>query len=151
MPNTRQFRCYRSAQHLIADYPHPPHNEVEEAMATIHISLFNSKLASNERTLQVEALSKGVLDSGCSKTVAGVVWFSEFLHTLSDEERKCIKEQPSKSLFRFGDGVKARSLKCVTITVTIGRSKFQMDVEIVNNEIPLLIRCNEADENEVGF
>ena len=140
----RTYSCYRcnSKSHFIADCPHPPPSGInvnEEANLTVHISLFNSKLAANEKSLQVEALSKGVLDSGCSKTVAGMFWLTEFVKNLSDRKRGDIVEKPSRALFRFGDGVQSRSMKCVTVPVVIGKSNFELDVEIVNNEIPLLI------------
>ena len=120
---------------MIRDCPVPEevHN-VEEANLSVHITLHLS-----QSNLQTEALGKGVLDSGCSRTVAGKIWYDEYLSTLSKSERLGVKEIASKSLFRFGDGVETKSLMCASVPVFIGKGKFVLDIEIVPNQIPLLI------------
>ena len=89
--------------------------------------------------MHVEALGKGLLDSGCSRTVAGQVWYDEYLSTLSERDRGEVKEVESKSIFRFGDGVETKSIKCVSVPVFIGSNRFVLDLEVVPNQIPLLI------------
>ena len=92
------------------------------------------------RNLIYESLGKGVLDSACTRTVSGQIWMSEYLSTLQPDERKLVKESPSQALFRFGDGVECRSLKQMTIPVSIGGvMKRMMKVELVSVEVPLLI------------
>ena len=86
-----------------------------------------------------EALGKGVLDSGCSKTVAGEVWYKAYLNTLSQDDRNTVNEVSSKSVFRFGDGKESKSLMLGTIPVVIGRQRISMDVDVVEQDIPLLI------------
>lgn len=91
-------------------------------------------------TLMYESLGKGVLDSACTRTVAGATWMDEFLGTLSPSEKDMVKENFSEALFRFGDGVECKSLKQLTIPVNIGGMvKRMMKVEIVPTEVPLLI------------
>ena len=114
-----------------------PHQEkIEESNVTVHITL----LTGTKSTL-AETLGKGILDSACTKTVAGVAWMEEFIHNLSDKECKDVdkSETPGNSVFRFGDGVESRSLRCVTIPVNFGNKCRKMDVEVVKNDIPLLI------------
>ena len=133
-------RCYRcqSEEHFVRECPLAEVTEevhaVEEANVNVHITLHLS-----QQRLNVEALGKGLLDSGCSKTVAGQVWYEEYLHTLSEEDRKKVIEVKSKSIFRFGDGVETKSLKCVSVPVFIGKKQLVLDMEIVPNQIPLLI------------
>ena len=133
-------RCYRcqSEEHFVRECPLAEATEevhaVEEANVNVHITLHLS-----QQKLNVEALGKGLLDSGCSKTVAGQVWYEEYLHTLSEEDRKKVIEVKSKSIFRFGDGVETKSLKCVSVPVFIGKKQLVLDMEIVPNQIPLLI------------
>ena len=132
----RCFRC-QSEDHFVRDCPVPATEEVhnvEEANLSVHITLHSS-----QSSLQVEALGKGLLDSGCSRTVAGRIWYDEYLSTLSAGDRMNVKETESKSVFRFGDGVETKSLLCASVPVLIGRHKFVLDMEIVPNEIPLLI------------
>ena len=89
--------------------------------------------------LLYEALRKGVLDSGCSKTVSGELWYAEFISMLSTEEQKKVIEKPSSAVFRFGDGIESKSVMLATIPVMIGSKVFAMDVDIVEQAIPLLI------------
>ena len=86
----------------------------------IHITLLSSKPDSVQKNLVIESLGKGVLDSGCSKTVAGQTWINEFIGTLPEKDRMEVKESPSVSAFRFGDGVKSRSSKKDTLPVIVG-------------------------------
>ena len=130
------FRC-QSEDHFIADCPEAATEEVhavEEANVTVHITLHLS-----QQSLNVEALGKGLLDSGCSRTVAGQVWYDEYISTLSERDRGEVKEAESKSIFRFGDGVETKSTKCVSVPVFIGSNRFVLDLEVVPNQIPLLI------------
>ena len=83
-----------------------------------------------------------ILDSGCTKTVAGKVWMDEFVATLSQEDRNLVSEVKSKAMFRFGDGKEALAEKTMTIPVFIGNSKYMIESEIVDNEIPLLLSRN---------
>ena len=132
----RCFRC-QSEDHMVRDCPIPPVEEVhtvEEANLSVHITLHLS-----QSNLQVEALGKGLLDSGCSRTVAGRIWYDEYLSTLSEKDRSTVKEGESKSVFRFGDGVETRSMMCSSVPVFVGRQRFVVDIEVVPNEIPLLI------------
>ena len=131
----RCFRC-NSEDHILKDCPieEANHVDAEEVNMNVHITLHLS-----QRSLQVEALGKGLLDSGCSRTVAGQVWYDEYLKTLSTEERANVKETESKSVFRFGDGVETKSSVCASVPVYVGKQRFLMDMEVVPNEIPLLI------------
>ena len=76
-----------------------------------------------EEVHTVEALGKGLLHSGCSRTVAGQVWYDEYVNTLSEEDRQRLIEDDSKSIFMFGDGVETKSLKCVSVPVFIGKKR----------------------------
>ena len=44
-----------------------------------------------------ETFGKGLLDSGCSKTVAGKVWMEEFIKTLSRGDMNDVTNKSSKS------------------------------------------------------
>ena len=143
----RCFRC-KSDEHFIRDCPVAEAAEevhaVEEANMNVHITLHSS-----QQKLNVEAFGKGLLDSGCSKTVAGQVWFDEYVNTLSDEEKQNVEEADSKSVFRFGDGIETKSLKCVSVPVFIGKKRFVLDIEIVPNQIPLLISKGAMKQMEM--
>ena len=85
----------------------------------VHITLINSNPEKQQKCLLLEAPGKGVLDSGCSKTVAGQIWYTEYVSTLSEGDRQTVKETSGKSVFRFGDGKESKSLMLATIPVLI--------------------------------
>lgn len=72
----------------------------------------------------------------------------EFFKTLFPAELMEVKKVPSQSVFRFGDGFEAKSLKCIPLPLLIGVEKILMDVELVKNEIFVdKQRCHETDGN----
>ena len=130
-------RCFEcdSTKHFAKDCPHRSAKK-EDVEMNVHIAL----LSTNPRgTLLRETHGKMILDSGCSKTVAGKSWLEEINHTMSQADRESIVEKKSNSIFRFGDGVENSSLKVVTIPIYIGKLRILLDVEIVDKEIPLLL------------
>ena len=86
-----------------------------------------------------ETLSCAVLDSGCTRTVCGKVWLNCYLDTLTDDEKKCIKEESSKTSFKFGDGIAVMSQKRVTIPTVIGNKSVLLETDVIDQNIPLLL------------
>ena len=104
---------------------------------TIHLTLVAG--TEQQSVMLAETLGKGILDSACTKTV-GTVWVKEYLSLLNGNDRseaeKSTKE--SSSLFRFGDGKESKSLKQIKLPMCIAGKRITMDVEVVDNDIPLL-------------
>ena len=90
-----------------------------------------------------ESVGYGVIDTACTKTVAGIDWMNEFKAILSDEERAKVdkSERNSQSVYRFGDGAETLSIKTVDIPILIpGRKHAEyFEVDVVDNKLPLLI------------
>ena len=99
----------------------------------------------------LETLGKGILDSACTKTVAGEKWLDEFVAILPDSEKRGVvdSETGSKSKFRFGDGVESCGIKSVKLPVKIGMNRLYLNVDVVSNEIPLLI--SKPDMSAIGM
>ena len=57
-------------------------------------------------SLTGKCLGCTVLDCGCTSTVCGEVCLQCFMDTLSNDERKLIREYTGHKWFRFGDGKK---------------------------------------------
>ena len=108
---------------------------------TANITLISGEGSSEQCLLSAESIGYGVLDSACTKTVAGVTWMREFLSTLSETEHTeaTKSERKNNSVFRFGDGVETRSIKTVDLPVKICSKSFTIEVDVVPNDIPLLI------------
>ena len=97
----------------------------------------------------LESLGKGLLDSGCSKTVAGEVWIKELLNTLPEYERSKVSEQESSSTFRFGDGFEVKAIKQLKVPLEIAGGRIVMTIDMVKNEIPLLISKGAMKQMEM--
>ena len=84
------LRCFEcdSTKHLASSCPH----RAEEANA-VHITLFSTQPVDRQQNLLIESFGMGLLDSGCTKTVAGQLWIQEYVSTLSDVEKEMIKEE----------------------------------------------------------
>ena len=134
------LRCYEcdSTKHLANKCPHRKES-VYEQQVNVHITLLSSEPQNHRKGLLYESFGKAVLDSACSKTVTGELWFDEYVKILSDDDNSKIVEKGSSSMFRFGDGKESQSLKLVTIPVLIGKEKILLDVDVVEKDIPLLL------------
>ena len=82
-------------------------------------------------------LGKGILDSACTRTVAGTSWLDQCLD--AKQQNLTNKSEIESSLFRFSDDVESHGLKKVKIPVLIGEQELLLDVDVVDNDIPLLI------------
>ena len=112
----------------------------EEPTPTGKPIFFQSNVGQEEEAVFLvgETVNKALLDSGASRTVAGGNWYSCFLDSLDDKTRSTVKEFPAELIFRFGVGT-LESSKKVIIPVTICTHEIQLEVHIVNSDIPLLL------------
>ena len=92
----------------------------------------------------MEVLGKGLLDSSCTKTVSGELWMDEYINTLSEEDRKSVKEGEGNAIFVFGDGIQLKSIRSVRVPAYILRNfRYFFTIHVVAAEIPLLISNRE--------
>ena len=96
----RCFAC-NSTSHLFKDCPKntKSNSKVQEVQEVqeVQIVLLNAKPDNKQKTLVLETLGKGLLDSGCTRTVAGEFWMNEFLTTALSANKHMIKEEESNS------------------------------------------------------
>ena len=85
---------------------------------------------------------RGVLDTGCSKSVVGIKWLEKYNETLPKEVARSLKVEDSQRVYQFGGGETRCSQGCVSLPTMIGDKKVSIKVEIVEAEIPLLIGSN---------
>jgi len=140
----RQLQCFncQSTKHFANRCPQ--RKTTEEAQMSINITLLSGKGDVAQCYLMAECVGYGVLDTACTKTVAGTAWMEEYLASLTEQERvEVVKtERKTSSAYRFGDGVETRSVKTVDIPMLIpGNQLVKLEVDVVNNKIPLLISC----------
>ena len=78
----------------------------------------------------------GIIDNGCPENVAGEQWLKLYKQSL---EKDNLQTRPSSERFKFGPSDVFIARKQVRIPIEIGELKSNLDVYIVNCEIPLLI------------
>ena len=86
-----------------------------------------------------ETIGHILLDSGCSKTVCGEQWLSCYLDALSASEKSKMETEASSTVFKFGDGRRMTSLKCVTIPCVLADKNIMIRTDVVKCNIPLLL------------
>ena len=125
------FRCLicDSKYHWARQCPHAYENHgkssKEEETDCVQMALFIGYTGEMDsfklNSLVNESKVSAVLDTGCSTTVCGGQWLSEYLKTLSDYESSQIVEENSTRTFTFGDGKNFTSLRPVTFAVRYRR------------------------------
>ena len=103
------------------------------------ITLFQSKNIDNEETkvFAGETINCAVLDSGCSQTICGKNWLSCFQGSLDEDTQ--IAEKASKLTFKFGNEDPVHSIKKASLPVMIGKQEIDLDIDVVDTDIPLLL------------
>ena len=118
----------------------------------INITLLAGKGDTEKCYLMSEGVGYGVLDTACTKTVAGTEWMNEYMASLIETERASIKrsERSTQSAYRVGDGVESQSIKTLDTPMLLPGNKIvKQEVDIVNNKIPLLI--SRPRMTDLGF
>ena len=162
-PERRCFDC-DSIKHVVSECPHvkrssdnpsqvksvPPNARgrgsqsrrgnrgSRKRMEQVHITLMSSDDRVNG--LIGQTFGMAVVDSACTKTVAGAIWVDEYLSTLTKSQLKSVKSTTETDVkFKFGDGQEVKSIKRYKFPVVIGGECFFLCVEVVKNDIPLLL------------
>ena len=86
-----------------------------------------------------ETLGQAVVDTGCPFTVTGETWLESYIDTLSRKDRTAIRTRKSINKFRFGDGLQYPSEYHITIPIYVGDNKYQLGVDVIKSNIPLLL------------
>ena len=120
-----------------------PDDEVNEAFKVSDYSY------EDKQVLMSETANAAVLDSACSKTVAGRAWKEMYLASLSANERRQVKFLPGGTTFKFGAGNKMKSKEGMEIPCDIGGLKTTVRTDVVDSDIPLLL--SKPDMKRMGF
>ena len=92
------------------------------------------------KTFTAEADGAAGMDSCCTRTIMGEVWFDSFKKKLTKETRKLVKGPfASQTNFLFGNGGKKDSLGRYHLPLDLHGCRAMMAVELVDSDIPLLI------------
>ena len=86
-----------------------------------------------------EMLTKAVIDTACTKTVAGELWLQNYMKNLDDTSLNQVEISESHKVFKFGDGRKVIATSKAKLPAQIGNTKCFIKAEIVQEKIPLLL------------
>ena len=134
--NPTKCAVCQSIFHWAKDCPDSYENSKEE----INVTLFTNEVHDSYiETFVGEILGLAVLDSGCTQSVCGKGWLQCYIDMLSPDEVANISEYPSSTHFRFGDGKVVQAKKRVRIPASIAGVAVEIDVDVVECELPLLL------------
>ena len=118
--------------------------DLNEISFSVQTANYKGKLP----TLLRETLGMAILDSACSRTVMGQIWYDVYQETMSEADRKSVVRSKSNRKFCFGDGNTVDSLGTVRFPAVIaGNVKVFIEADVVSCYIPLLFShesCRKA-------
>ena len=101
-----------------------------------NVVLLNQMKLDNS-TFLGQTINSAILNSGATTTVCRKKWLDCFLETSSKKEKK-IPSQVGTKTFKFGDGMKLKSLKTVISLCVIAKIDIKKS-DVVDADIPLLL------------
>ena len=152
--NITKCRKCKSVLHWIGNCPHANSEERrersdetayhggEELQEELYIGLLQSTAPTSKDELIYlvgETLNMAVIDSGCSKTVCGLNWYTTYIESLGEDDKIMVKSTNSQATFKFGDAVPIKSLQKVNIPIKLLNQQVMLETEVVENDIPLLL------------
>ena len=131
------------------DYSRDRYRGRERKQSYESVNLVYKETGDEAKVETEENFDRMIVDSGTTKTVAGLKWMKTYLDTLSNEEKELVFEEPEERFFRFGNSVRYPSKKEVALPIKLGQLETQLFVSVVDASIPLLI--GKPDLKKLGF
>ena len=129
-----------SRMHWARNCPHAYEKVKDNGCEEVQITLMAVDVGHDNLDLLLsETLGYTLLDTGCSKTVCGSLWLNCFLDSLSKEEQNNIIFSESYSTYKFGNGKRFKSLKCVRLPCELAGTKVFILTDVIDAKIPLLL------------
>jgi len=114
--------------------------ESEIVQLSLLVAYTNQSEGRKLNQLVKDSFGCAILDSGCSTSVCGQQWFEEYEGSLTTYDQSLIEEkEASNTSFTFGDGNTYKSLKRVILPCWIAGMKANIEVDVVECNIPLLL------------
>ena len=114
-----------------------------------HITVVNcvhSNVFISESIIQSSTVNKEVIDCGCPSNVMGRNWYELFKDTLANQN---LSTRNDVEKFQFGPSNVFTSIEKVTIPIKLGKLHTEIEVSLVDCEIPLLISGSQLEKWEV--
>ena len=118
-------------------------------LETDSVILYTGDNKEDFSTLCKESINLSLLDTGCTGNVCGLEWLETVIASFSDEMKKSIKTEEGKKRFKFGGDEILKSLKRVTLLVTLAGHICKITTDVVPSSIPLLLSVNSMKQLEL--
>ena len=129
--------CPHRVKNDSANIAEVPESEGENT-ENVQITLITEKSEVNN-VIVAETSCSAVIDTTCSKTVAGIDWFTNYTKNLDDYSFNHVLYKKSNTPLKFGDGRKLYSQNKAKLPAKIGKTPCNIEVEIVDAKISLLL------------
>ena len=83
-----------------------------------------------------EMVTKTVIDTACTKTVAGQLWLQNYMKSFDDTLLNQVGISESHKVFKFGDGRKVIATSKAKLPAEIGNTKCFTKAETIQEKIP---------------
>ena len=152
--NIMKCNICQSIMHFRRDCPHNKQeayscdNEATNDETKVKI-IYNLDYSQDENEIYISHTNAAILDSACSKTVAGKAWKENYLASL-DKDKETVKIYDTEdTYFKFGSGKRLVSNQVMEIPCVIGGIPRTILSNIVDSDIPLLL--SKPDMKKMGF
>ena len=94
---------------------------------------------------------EALADSGCERGCSGPEAYEAYLESLSEEDRKLVKEFPGSARFKFGgDGIFTSQKEVIVPFYIAGNRKF-LRMDVVQADVPILLGLPAMKQLRLGF
>lgn len=134
----KPLKCHicESTMHLIEDCPH----KWEHAKITYHLTENEEEAyIMNTGRATKDLFGMAILDSACSATVCGKIWFQDFMDCLEEEDQNRVVKCSEEKIFKFGGGETLPSIGAYNIPVYVDGGRLLVHTDVVQSDIPLLL------------
>ena len=109
-------------------------DEVQSALVSENLISCNTVMVSQENSV-----NEAVVDTGCTRSVAGVEWTRSYIQNMSAWMRDQVRKKESFQKFKFGSDMIFPSLYTIVAPVYLGGKLKYLSWDVVETGIPLLI------------
>ena len=86
-----------------------------------------------------ELRNAAILDNGATNTVTSKFCMNTYIDSLEEAEKVKVRCRESKNFYCFWDGSRVPAIKNVDLPIIIGNKSATLNIDVVQNDIPLLL------------
>ena len=147
--NITKCRNYESVYHYVADCPVPFENKRQKATESHFVSSEKSGPKSCEDSdvhsialiaggvLLQQSRNCAILDTACTGTVCGQLWWEVFYDSIPENLKKMVKYENSETKIMFGNMESQKAIMKITFPARIGSELCTITSDVVLSELPL--------------